>query len=140
MIHIIRNIFIDEADISYEFLKSSGPGGQNVQKVETCVRLRFNAKDCQNLSFEISQKLIRIAGRKATKEGIILIEAQRYRTQQRNREDALERLKSLIVKAAEPPSPPRIKTKPTYGAKLRRLEGKKLRSTVKNLRARPAQD
>jgi ribosome-associated protein len=59
MIHIIRNIFIDEADISYEFLRSSGPGGQNVQKVETCVRLRFNAKDCQNLSFEISQKLIR---------------------------------------------------------------------------------
>ncbi|GDX38235.1 aminoacyl-tRNA hydrolase [Methylocystaceae bacterium] len=140
MIHIIRNIFIDDAEISYEFLRSSGPGGQNVQKVETCVRLRFNAKDCQNLSFEISQKLLRLAGRKATKEGVILIEAQRYRTQQRNREDALERLKNLIIKAAEPPSPPRIKTKPTYGAKLRRLEGKKLRSTVKNLRSRPSQE
>ncbi len=140
MIHIIRNIFIDDAEISYEFLRSSGPGGQNVQKVETCVRLRFNAKDCQNLSFEISQKLLRLAGRKATKEGVILIEAQRYRTQQRNREDALGRLKNLIIKAAEPPSPPRIKTKPTYGAKLRRLEGKKLRSTVKNLRSRPSQE
>ena len=140
MIHIIRNIFIDEADISYEFLRSSGPGGQNVQKVETCVRLRFNVKDCQNLSLEISRKLIRIAGRKATKEGIILIEAQRYRTQHRNREDALERLKSLIIKAAAPPSPPRIKTKPTYGAKVRRLEEKKLRSVVKNLRGRPAGD
>jgi ribosome-associated protein len=140
VIHIIRNIFIDDAEISYEFLRSSGPGGQNVQKVETCVRLRFNAKDCQNLSFEISQKLLRLAGRKATKEGVILIEAQRYRTQQRNREDALGRLKNLIIKAAEPPSPPRIKTKPTYGAKLRRLEGKKLRSTVKNLRSRPSQE
>ncbi|PPD45379.1 MAG: aminoacyl-tRNA hydrolase [Methylocystis sp.] len=140
MIRITPFIALDDSEISLEFLRASGPGGQNVQKVESAVRLRFDVRRSPNLPEAVRGRLERLAGSRLTKEGEILIEAQRHRTQERNRTDALERLVDLIREAAAPPPPPRRKTKPTLGSKMRRLEGKKLRSGVKNLRNKPAQD
>lgn len=140
MIRITPFITLDDNEISLEFLRASGPGGQNVQKVETAVRLRFDARRSPNLTDPVRMRLERLAGSRLTKEGVVVIEAQRHRTQERNRTDALERLVELIREAAAPPPPPRRKTRPTLGSKMRRLEGKKLRGDVKSLRAKPNQD
>lgn len=140
MIRITPSIFLDDSEISLEFLRASGPGGQNVQKVESAVRLRFDVWRSPNLPDGVKLRLARLAGSRLTKDGEIIIEAQRHRTQERNRADALERLIDLIREAAAPPPPPRRKTKPTLGSKMRRLEGKKLRGDVKAMRAKPAQD
>jgi ribosome-associated protein len=140
MIRITPSISLDDGEISLEFLRASGPGGQNVQKVESAVRLRFDARQSPNLPEPVRTRLERLAGSRLTKDGVILIEAQRYRTQERNRADALERLVDLIREAAVPPPPPRRKTRPTLGSKIRRLDGKKLRGDVKSLRAKPQQD
>ncbi|MGJ0391677.1 MAG: alternative ribosome rescue aminoacyl-tRNA hydrolase ArfB [Methylocystis sp.] len=140
MIRVTPSISLDDSEISMEFLRASGPGGQNVQKVESAVRLRFDVRRSPNLTEAVKMRLERLAGSRLTKEGEILIEAQRHRTQERNRADALERLVDLIREAAAPPPPPRRKTKPTLGSKIRRLEGKKLRGGVKALRGKPAQD
>jgi ribosome-associated protein len=140
MIRVTPSISLDDSEISLEFLRASGPGGQNVQKVESAVRLRFDVRQSPNLPENVKMRLERLAGSRLTKEGEILIEAQRHRTQERNRADALERLVDLIREAAAPPPPPRRKTKPTLGSKIRRLEGKKLRGGVKTLRGKPAQD
>lgn len=140
MIRITPAISLDDPEVSYEFLRASGPGGQNVQKVESAVRLRFDARRSPNLPETVRARLERLAGSRLTKDGVIIIEAQRHRTQERNRADALERLVDLIREAAVPPPPPRRKTKPTLGSKIRRLEGKKIRGDVKALRGKPMHD
>jgi len=128
-------IEIDPADIRIEFVCSSGPGGQNVNKVATAAQLRFDAANSGSLAPEIRERLIRLAGKRVTATGEIVIDARRYRTQQRNREDAMERLKKLIEKASVPPKI-RRKSAPPPAANLRRLDVKKHRAAVKKLRGR----
>ena len=121
-------------------MRSSGPGGQNVNKVATAVQLRFDARNASGLRDDVRARLLAIAGQKATKDGVIIIEAARFRTQERNREDARERLVALVAKAAEPPPPPRRKTRPTKGSVERRLQAKSGRSTVKKMRGKVDRD
>ena len=137
---IAPGAFIDDSELSETFIRASGPGGQNVNKVATAVQLRFDARNAPSLSERIRDRTIALAGSRATKDGVIVIEAGRFRTQERNREDARNRLFALIAKAAEPPPPPRRKTKPSKGAVERRLKSKAGRSTVKKMRGRVADD
>jgi ribosome-associated protein len=127
---------IGPEDMSESFIRSSGPGGQNVNKVATAVQLRFDAAQAAGLSERVRARVLRLAGQRATKDGVIVIEAGRFRTQEQNRADARARLVALIAKAAEPPPPPRKKTRPSKGAVERRLKTKAGRSTVKKLRGR----
>ncbi|WP_265516196.1 alternative ribosome rescue aminoacyl-tRNA hydrolase ArfB [Nitratireductor luteus] len=134
---IIRpGIFVDEDELDEQFIRSSGPGGQNVNKVATAVQLRFDAANARNLPERIRQRALQLAGSRATKDGEILIEAGRYRTQELNRADARDRLMELLKRAAEPPPKPRKKTKPSRGAVERRLKAKAGRSQVKKMRGR----
>lgn len=140
MIRVTPTLFLEDSEVSLEFLRASGPGGQNVNKVESAVRLRFDVRHSPSLPEPVRMRLERLAGGRLTKDGVLIIEAQRHRTQERNREDALDRLLDLVREAAAPPPPPRRKTRPTLGSKIRRLEGKKLRGDVKALRGKPPQD
>jgi ribosome-associated protein len=135
-IYIAPGASLSEADLHEDFIRSSGPGGQNVNKVATAVQLRFDAANAAGLSERVRERALRLAGQKATKDGVILIEASRFRTQERNREDARDRLIALLRKAAEPPPPARKKTRPTKGAVERRLKEKSGRSTVKKMRGK----
>lgn len=131
---------IREDELVENFIRSSGPGGQNVNKVATAVQLRFDARNAAGLSEYVRERTIKLAGQRATKDGVIVIEAGRFRTQEQNRADARARLTALVAKAAEPPPKPRKKTKPSKGAIERRLKTKAGRSTVKKLRGRVESD
>jgi len=133
MIHVTRSIAIDDSEITFEFIRSSGPGGQNVNKVATAVRLRFDARRSASLPADVRQRLIRLAGKRAGEEGVITILARRHRTQEANRRDAVGRLVELTARAAERPRSRRA-TRPTSASKERRLDSKRLRGRKKTAR------
>ena len=133
LIPINCHLFLDDGEIEESFVRASGPGGQNVNKVSSAVQLRFDLSRSRSLPAEVRERLARLAGRRLTRDDVIVITAQRYRTQERNRRDALDRLVVLIRRAAEPPAP-RRPTKPSAAAKERRLEAKARRSAIKELR------
>ncbi len=130
MIRINNSISLGEDEIQEQFVRSSGPGGQNVNKVATAVQLRFDVAHSPNLPEAVRERLKRLAGRRLTIDGVLIIDARRFRTRERNRHDALERLVALIQKAAVAPRP-RKATRPTAASKRRRLEGKVQRGALK---------
>lgn len=134
LIHLAPGVTIDDADFEFNFIRASGPGGQNVNKVATAVQLRF---DVQCLPAPVRQRLPAIAGKRLTAGGILIIDARRHRTQERNRADAVERLLEVLRTAAEKPVP-RIKTKPSKASKRRRIEAKQSRGDLKRVRRKPA--
>lgn len=133
MIRVTDNIIINEKEIKEDFIRSSGPGGQNVNKVATAVHLRFDVRNSPSLPENVRRRLVRLAGRRITNEGILIIKASRFRTQDRNRQDAINRLADLIRKASVIPKP-RRKTRPTLLSRKRRMEEKRRRGDIKRAR------
>ncbi|MEZ5765144.1 MAG: alternative ribosome rescue aminoacyl-tRNA hydrolase ArfB [Xanthobacteraceae bacterium] len=129
MLRIARDIVLDENDLDISFVRASGPGGQNVNKLSTAAQLRYDIARAQ-LADDVRERFERIAGQRLTKDGIVVIHAQRFRTQERNRQDAIDRLVEMLREASIRPTPRRA-TRPTYASKLRRLDGKKRRADVK---------
>ena len=135
MLRISRDILFDENDAEISFVRASGPGGQNVNKLSTAAQLRFDTRKL-TIPEDAAIRLARIAGQRMTKDGVIVIHAQRFRTQERNRQDAIDRLVEILSEAMVRPVPRRA-TKPTFGSKQRRLEGKKRQGALKSLRRAP---
>jgi len=133
MLNITPCIVIDENEIQLDFIRASGPGGQHVNKAATAVQLRFDVHNSPSLPADVRQRLIRLAGSRMTEEGTLIITAQRFRSQERNRQDAVDRLVELIRKAAKKPKL-RRKTKPSRAARQRRLDAKRRRGKTKRLR------
>ena len=136
MIPISDAIAIEEREVEESFVRAAGPGGQNVNKFATAVQLRFDVRRSPSLPDAVRARLEKLAGRRLTQDGVLIITAQRYRTQERNRQDALERLVALIRRAAVRPAP-RRPTQPTAGARRRRLDAKSRRAGLKKLRSTP---
>lgn len=137
MIRVTDTISIGDDELEERFVLASGPGGQNVNKVATAVQMRFDARRSPSLPNEVSTRLQKLAGSRLTLDGVIVISANRHRTQERNKADAIDRLVELIARAAEPPPPPRKKTKPSKAARARRVDAKTRRGSVKAMRGRP---
>ena len=139
MIEISPQISLNDDELEFSFIRASGPGGQNVNKVSSAVQMRFDARGSPSLPDAVSARLQRLAGSRLTLDGVIVLTANRFRTQERNKADAIERLAEMI-RRAEPAPVPRRPTKPTKASKERRLEGKARRSGVKAGRGRPSGD
>ena len=132
-IRITDDISLNDSEIEESFVRSSGPGGQNVNKLSTAVQLRFDVRRSPSLPNDVAIRLMRLSGKRITKDGVLVLIAQNHRTQERNRAEAMERFVALVQEAAVKPIPRRA-TKPTKASKERRIEGKKRRSGIKNLR------
>jgi ribosome-associated protein len=137
VIRINHHVSIEERELAFSFIRSSGPGGQNVNKVATAVQLRFDVSHSPSLTEDIKSRLIRLAGKHMTLDGVLLIEAKRYRTQEQNKKDAVERLINLVHRAVKKPIK-RIHTKPSRSAKEKRLKEKKKKGEIKKYRRKSA--
>ncbi|OCW57313.1 alternative ribosome rescue aminoacyl-tRNA hydrolase ArfB [Hoeflea olei] len=135
-LYAARGIVIAGWELDESFIRASGPGGQNVNKVATAVQLRFDIRNSPSLPERVKTNALRLGGSRVSKEGVLILEANRFRTQERNRVDARERLVELIDRASEPPPPPRRKTKPTRGSIERRLAAKSGRAIIKKARGK----
>ena len=136
MIPVTKTIALDERELEERFIRASGPGGQNVNKLSTAVQLRFDVRHSPSLPEAVRERLEGLAGRRLTREGVLIITARRFRTQENNRADALKRLVELIRRAAEPVTP-RKRTRPPKASRLARLESKRRRASEKGFRAKP---
>jgi len=132
-IRVTQDISVDASELDWDFVRASGPGGQNVNKVATAVQLRFDAEHSPSLPEDVRERLVRLAGKRVTGDGILVIDARRYRSQEQNRQDAIERLVELIRKASIKPKT-RRPTKPTLASRQKRLEEKRRRSEIKRTR------
>jgi ribosome-associated protein len=140
MIEVTPSISLRDEEVQWKAVRASGPGGQHVNKTSTAVELRFDVRGSPSLPEPVRARLYRLAGARLTQDGVLVLTAQAHRSQELNRQAAVERLLALIRKAAEPPPPPRKKTRPTLASRQRRLEGKARRGGVKSLRGKPSLD
>ncbi len=140
MLEVTPDITLNDNEVELTFVRASGPGGQNVNKVSSAVQLRFDVRGSPSLSASVKRRLIELAAGRMTNDGVLLINARQFRTQERNRQDAVDRLAALIRLAAAPPPPPRRKTKPSRAARRRRRDDKKQQSQKKRLRGRVRSD